>query len=374
MKKVNKTRSRLNEELVKLRRRVARLENEKSKRKRVEQVLKKSEEWLKNILAASPDAITVTDLKGNIVECNQATLKLHHFSSKDEVIGRNAIELIAKKDHKRALENLEKTPSLGSQKNIEYTFLAKDGREFPVELSASVIKNLSGKPINFVVITEDITERKRAEEELKAALKEKEVLLREIHHRVKNNMQIISSLLKLQSENIENEEMIKKFKDSQSRIKAMTIVHEKLYQSTDLTKINFNEYVKTLVRDLFRSYGVQSNSVAFMIGGGDISLNIDTAIPCGLIINELISNSLKYAFRSRKKGRIYVSLKHLDKNKIALTVRDNGIGIPKDLDLKTTKSLGLRLVNILAEDQLKGELILNRSAGAEFKIIFEEGS
>jgi len=340
-------------------------------RKRAEEALRESEEKLRKILGSSPDAITVTDLNGNIIECNQATLDIHGFSAKEELLGKSAMDFIAPKDQQRAAENMEKTLKQGSVKNLEYTFLTKDGHEFPAELSASVIRDSSGKPTSFVAITKDITERKRAEEQIKASLKEKEVLLKEIHHRVKNNLQIISSLLHLQSRYIKDKQDLKAFKDSQNRVRSMALVHEKLYQSQDLARIDLAEYIRNLTTDLFRSYGVKSATIKLKINVGEVLLGIDTAIPCGLIINELVSNSLKHAFPAGREGEICIDLHSDNDDKFVLIVRDNGVGFPKDLDFRNTESFGLRLVRTLT-DQLEGNIELDSNGGTTFKITFPE--
>ncbi|MFH0905016.1 MAG: histidine kinase dimerization/phosphoacceptor domain -containing protein [Methanobacteriota archaeon] len=216
----------------------------------------------------------------------------------------------------------------------------------------------------------DITERKHAEEQLKESLKEKEILLREIHHRVKNNMQVISSLLMLQEELSEDEKVIEMLKDSQNRITSMALIHEKLYRSENLSKIDLKEYIDDLVSGLFQSYGISEDKVALNINAENVLLEIDSAIPCGLIINELVSNSLKHAFPEDEIGEINIFIRSTDEDMFEFLIGDNGVGIPKDLDFRKTESLGLRIVNILVENQLHGEITLNRAKGTEFKIKF----
>ncbi len=210
-----------------------------------------------------------------------------------------------------------------------------------------------------------------SEKQIKESLTEKEVLLREIHHRVKNNMQIISSLLRLQSGYITEKKYMDMFKESQNRIISMSLIHEKLYQSKGLARIDFNEYIRDLVNGLFHSYGV-SGSIALNIDGKDVSLGVDSAIPCGLIINELVTNSLKHAFPEGREGEIRISLRSIEENMIELLVSDNGVCIPEDVDIRKTESLGLHLVTILVENQLHGEINLNRSKGTEFQIKFRD--
>ncbi len=218
---------------------------------------------------------------------------------------------------------------------------------------------------------EYITELKRADEEIKASLKEKEVLLREIHHRVKNNLQIISSLLNLQSSFIKDKEVLEIFGESQNRVRSLALIHEKLHRSRDLARIDFGEYLRSLVANLLRSYGIDSNVTTVKINADDVSLDIDTAIPCALIINELVSNSLKHAFPAGKEGEIGIEFRVDNDNGYVLTVRDNGVGLPRDFDLKNSESFGLQLVRSLASDQLGGTIELHSSSGgAEFKMEF----
>jgi two-component sensor histidine kinase len=212
-------------------------------------------------------------------------------------------------------------------------------------------------------------ERKKAQEQIKASLREKEILLKEIHHRVKNNLQIISSLLNLQAEYLKDTQTIAIFKDSQNRIQSMAIVHEKLYQSEDLATINLSDYIQDLVSNLSYSYEVNLESIVFKIDVEDVLLDIDTAIPCGLIINELISNSLKYAFPRGKSGEIWIKLKSSAKNQLRLIVSDNGMGLPENFDFNNTESLGLQLVDALTI-QLKGTIEIDRARGTKFLITF----
>jgi two-component sensor histidine kinase/GAF domain-containing protein len=216
----------------------------------------------------------------------------------------------------------------------------------------------------------EIAERKRAEEKIQASLREKEVLLKEIHHRVKNNMQVISSILNLQSKHIEDEQTLKMFRNGQGRIRSMALVHEKLYESEDLAKIDFGEYIRSTTSYLFSLHRI-SEAVRLNIDIEDIFLDINTAIPCGLIINELVSNALKYAFPDGREGEIRVGLYSDKDGKFALIIKDNGIGFPKDMDFRNTGSLGMQLVIMLTE-QIEGTVELDRSEGTAFTITFEK--
>jgi len=214
----------------------------------------------------------------------------------------------------------------------------------------------------------EITERKRAGEQIKSSLQEKEVLLKEIQHRVKNNLQVVSSLLNLQAGEIKDKRAREALKDSQHRVISMAMVHEKLYQSRDLARVDFHEYVQGLATELLRSYRVDSDAITLKIRPGHVSLGVDAAIPCGLIVNELISNCLKHAFPAGRKGQVLIDF-HLDNDKYNLVVSDNGVGLPKDLDFRNSDTLGLQLV-ITLTDQIGATIELNGDGGTEFKIMF----
>jgi two-component sensor histidine kinase len=246
-----------------------------------------------------------------------------------------------------------------------------DGTEFPVELWTSPVRNDEGEPVAMVGVARDITERKRADEHIKTSLREKEVLLKEIHHRVKNNLQVISSLLSLQAEYLKDEAMVKIFRESQNRVKSMALIHEKIYQSRNLAEVDFGEYLRELATQLFRSYGIGTHGIFMNINADKVVLGVDRAIPCGIIVNELVSNALKYAFPEKAGGRVDISLHTNGNGEIVLTVRDNGVGLPPDIDFETSDSLGLMLVRMLSE-QLQGEVKLcPGEPGTEFTLTFQ---
>src|SRR5205085_2780051 len=222
-------------------------------------------------------------------------------------------------------------------------------------------------------VATDITARKQMEEalqqaleQIKTALHEKEVLLKEIHHRVKNNMQVITSLLSLQSKSIGDAQALSVFQDSQNRVKSMALIHETLYQSKDLSRINFAEYLEKLVAHVSRSYRIRPEGVKINIHVDQVSLLIDTAVPCGLIINELASNSLKYAFPADARGEINISFVRDDAGYV-LRVSDTGVGLPEGFDPERGKSLGMKLVRMLT-GQLVGELARHNGVGTTFEI------
>ena len=233
----------------------------------------------------------------------------------------------------------------------------------PIINEDKTITELSG-------ISRDITDKTIAEEELKESLKEKEVLLKEVHHRVKNNLQVISSILNLQSSYVKDENTLNILRESQNRIKSMAFIHESLYQTADFSKINFSEYITSLSKNLVHSYGVYDNLIELKLTLGDVSLNLDLSIPCGLIINELVSNSIKYAFPNKKKGVIKIELFEKNDN-VSLIVEDNGLGLPKGINYKDTDSLGLQLVITLTE-QISGTIKLDNKKGAKYTITFKK--
>ncbi len=214
--------------------------------------------------------------------------------------------------------------------------------------------------------------RRQAEEQLKASLREKEVLLQEVHHRVKNNLQVITSILNLQSQYIKDELALRLFKESQTRIKSISLVHEKLYRSKDLVRIDFSDYVQEIATHLFHLYGKRA-IIALELNIDKLSMHMNTAIPCGIIINELVSNALKYAFPDDRKGKIGIRLQEDQDHQYVLTVMDNGIGFPKDLNFRHTETLGLQLVVTLTS-QLDGTIQMNDGEGTTFTIRFPEQS
>jgi PAS domain S-box-containing protein len=221
---------------------------------------------------------------------------------------------------------------------------------------------------------QELAERKRTEERIQASLTEKEVLLKEIHHRVKNNLQVISSLLDMQSLSIETPAAIQALQDSRSRVRTMAYVHERLYQSEDLVSIDVTDFVASLTSHLLGVYEEQASAISLVQQIDSISLDLDTAIPCGLIINELVSNALKYAFppESIEGGEIRIRLSSLPEGELELMVSDNGVGLSEDIEPLATKSLGLRLVTMLTQ-QLQGTVELDRSRGTTFRIKFAGG-
>jgi two-component sensor histidine kinase len=216
-----------------------------------------------------------------------------------------------------------------------------------------------------------VIHRKQAEGALRASLREKEVLLREIHHRVKNNMQVISSLLNLQARHIQDPAFLEMVQESQRRIRSMALVHEKLYLSRDLSNIEFSQYLQSLALHLFHFFQIDPNHIRLKMDMEKIFMNINTAIPCGLIVNEMISNSLKHAFPDGRDGEVRIELRRADGHQFFLTVSDSGVGLPENLNFRNAETLGMQIITMLV-DQLDGRIELSKQKGTSFQIIFEE--
>ena len=254
--------------------------------------------------------------------------------------------------------------------SMEKRYVRKDSSLVWVSVTVSLVRDDSGAPNYFIAVVEDTTQRKQAELAVQNSLAEKEVLLREIHHRVKNNMQVISSLLNLQAKSIEDARLSKVFRESQSRVRAMALIHEILYQSGNLGRIDLGEYVSKLATSLVRMYGTEPDRINLNIGAQDVTLGIDDTVPCGLVINELLSNSLKYAFRDGRTGEIGIDAAPVKNGEIKLVVHDDGVGIPAGVDIRNTETMGMRLVVGLVESQLGGRVDLDRDHGTRFTITF----
>ena len=270
----------------------------------------------------------------------------------------------------RALWNQEfaRGCASGGPFRAECRFIARDGGVVWVHGEARLIRDEHGQPILLQGVAFDISEAKRAEEVIRASLREKEVLLKEIHHRVKNNLQITSSLLRLQASKITDPIVRQALGDTQDRIRSMALVHEMLYRSEDLARIDLGAYVRNLVLHLFRSYNPQARRVSPVVQVVEIPIGVDSAIPCGLIINELVANALKHAFPDERVGQIWIRV-DASPQRVELSVRDDGIGLDRDISLDTAQSLGLQLVSTLT-DQIGGNITVRHNQGTEFLINF----
>lgn len=339
-----------------------------SNRKHSEELIIKSEKKYRELADLLPQTVFETDLNANLTFMNVYAFEMFGYSQDDLQNGLNILKLIVEEERSLSRGKI-KNVLRGQVSGDEYTAQRRDKTRFPIILHSNPIVNNDGIPEGFRGIIIDISDLKKAEEKIIASLKEKEVLLQEIHHRVKNNMQIISSLLSLQANHTGSEEATEVLKESRGRVKSMAMIHEKLYHSHNLSHLNMEEYLNNLVIDILRSYSSVSSNITADIDVEEIYLNIDTALPMGLIVNELVSNSIKHAF-PEGKGQIYVKLESKEDMYI-LTVKDNGVGIPDDIDPFESSSLGLKLVTSLSL-QLEGDLEVIKDSETSFILTFKE--
>jgi len=298
----------------------------------------------------------------------------------EQIWGRSSAELYAEPlkllewvhpEDRHLLQEAMTRVLQGESTSTEYRMFLPDGTIRWVCDRAFPIYDESGKIYRIAGIGEDISDRKCTEARIQAALREKEVLLKEIHHRVKNNMQVISSLLQLQAQYIEDEPTLALFEESQTRIHSMALIHEQLYQSEHLDRIDLPPYVQNLVANLYQSFGCGNTAIQFNLNIDPIYLNIETAIPCGLIINELVSNSLKYAFAQSLVGEINIEFHKINPQEFQLIIQDNGSGFPAGFDVENAETLGLRLVRMLAY-QLEASIDIDSQCGTCYNIIFQQ--
>jgi PAS domain S-box-containing protein len=335
------------------------------------------------LLNSTAEAIYGLDLTGNCTFCNAACVRILGYNKEEDLLDKNMHDLI---HHSHADGSpypirecrIFRSFQDGVDAHVDDEVLWRaDGTQFKAEYwsySMQIENNIVGSVVTFV----DITERKETEQRIADSLAEKEVLLKEIHHRVKNNLQIISSLLNLQSAQIEDEEVQSLFAESRSRVTAIALIHEKLYRSENLAEICFDDYIQSLVSTLTDSFGTQAGPVKIEVAAHDVSLSVDTAIPCALIITELVTNALKYAFHAENPSNkpspeIRVEMFWDQEDRILLRVSDNGCGLPPDLDFRNTESLGLQIVNTLTE-QIDGVIELHSEDGVTFEIRFQAAS
>ena len=334
------------------------------------------------IVDLAEDAIIAMGRDRRILLFNRGAVKTFGFQAA-EAIGQSLDILLPQRlvrPHKNHIRDFASAPEAARRMGERGEILGrrKDRSEFPAEASISKAQ-VAGEWL-FTIILRDVTDRKLAERQIEASLREKEALLiekeamlKEIHHRVKNNLQVVSGLLGLQARVIPDQTTRKLFQESQNRIHSMALVHERLYLSENLSEIDSHEYMSQLAAHLFRAYGVSVSRIKLTINTEATRLSTDAAVPCGLILNELVSNSLKYAFPGGREGEIRIELRRNGLRPCCLIVADNGVGLPKNVTLWSTKSLGLRLVKILA-DQIGAAVQVSSSGGTEVKLMFHEES
>lgn len=307
---------------------------------------------------------------GVLLRVNPAMVRILGYPNREALLAVNISSLYVNPDE-RDRWRIEAEKSNG-QFEKEIQMRRADGTVIWVRHSINVVRTNDGPILYYDGAIADVSERREADISLKEAYREKELLLKEIHHRVKNNLQIISSLLNLQSDYLRDPYDAELFKQSQARVKAMALLHEKLYQSPDLARIDFGAYLHSLVAHLFQSYTTSSMNIGYSIDADNIHFDIDTAIPCGLIVGELVSNCLKHAFRGRNEGHVWISVGHFDSSTIRLSVADNGVGmkLPSEGSPKSA-ALGLELVKTLS-DQLAAVLDIQSQDGTRVTLLFKE--
>jgi PAS domain S-box-containing protein len=358
-----------------------------SARQQADAALHASEERFRLLLEGVQDyAIYLLDPEGRIVTWNAGAARIKGYPSAD-ILGASFSRFFPADEQARGTPAavLEQTVRDGHYVGEGWR-VRRDGSQFWASVVITALRDAHGQLYGFAKVTRDMTEPRAAEQALaqanqalehrvaertaalQASLQEKEMLLKEIHHRVKNNLQVISSLLSLQSETIQDAAFRVLIQESERRIEAMALVHETLYQGADIGQVSLAPYVETLSAHLFRSYGVETDRITFQAQMDEVVLPLDTAIPCGLMLNELLSNCLKHAFPSGEAGHVTVTLT-TDGACVTLRVSDSGCGFPEPLDFRTTDSLGLQLVCALTE-QLQGTIALERKGGTAFTVTF----
>ena len=345
--------------------------------KLAEEEARESRAKLQAALAGMTDALSISDADGYFIDFNDAFARFYRFRNKEDCSRIFAeypdILEISRADGSPAPPDMWAVPRALRGETVsseEYILRRKDtGETWVGSFSFGPVYGENGEIVGSVVVARDITDRKRAEERLVASLKEKEVLLKEIHHRVKNNMQIISSLVALQADEAEDAVHRSLLDDVTHRVRSMAMVHEKLYQSEDLARVEFDQYIKSLLEYLFRAYGTSASGIRLKLDLEPVLLPVNTAIPCGLILNELVGNAFKHAFADKTGGELIISLRTEAGGKIRLAVRDSGVGLPAGFDLNKAQTLGLRLVQMLVR-QLRGELEISHDHGTELMLTF----
>ncbi len=345
-----------------------------TRQREVEKAILDSEKKYRVIYDQAYIGITRTDLDGKFMDVNKQFCEITGYSE-EEVCQMNVADVVHPEETDVS-RDFRKKLLKGKKGRVSYEtrICHKDGTVLTVHLTVSVVENDEGEADYFVAVVDDISDRKKAEQELLRSLKEKDILLKEVHHRVKNNLQVISSILNLQSSFVKDKETLGVLRESQNRISSMSYAHESLYQRENIDSIDLGEYTQNLVSNLFRSYQVDQSKVHLEIDIREVYLDIDKAIPSGLIINELVSNAFKYAFPEDREGTVFIRIGKQEKGRkdhIILRVADNGVGLPEGFEIERSERLGLQLVSSLVE-QLDGTLQMDGQNGTDYLITFEK--
>ena len=348
-------------------------------RKKTEESIIKSEERHRKLIQTAAEGFWLINSKAETINVNESLCQILGYSKK-EIIGKTPFDFCDEKNQNIFEKQILKSTSV-KHRNYEIELIRKNGDKVTTLFNATtMLDSKSNKTGSFAFIT-DITEKKQAEEEIKKNLKEKDTLLRELYHRTKNNMQVISSMLRMQTRsidsktvgsNLDNEFLHDNFEEVINKIKAMSLVHQKLYQAKDLSHINLKEYINDLVKLLMISFGIRSEKISLKLELEDIFVLIDTAIPLGLVLNELISNMFKHAFTGSKDDEVFIKLFKTEDETINIHLKDNGKGIPKGLDLEKVNTMGLQTVYTLVVHQLRGEASYKSGKGLKWQIKFKD--
>ncbi len=350
-----------------------------TERKQMEEAIRENQAKLQSALASMTDAVFISDVEGRFMDFNDGFVTFHRFKSKDEC-AKTLVEYPAFLDVYAAdgtlapLETWAVPRALRGETvtNAEYSLRRKDtGETWVGSYSFAPIRDRSGVIVGSVVVGRDITDKKRAEEKLRGSLEEKVALLKEVHHRVKNNLQIVVSLLGLQANRTKNAEALEILNDARNRVRSMALLHEVLYRSGNLARISFPTYIADLCRQIAAFHGQAAQRVLLEHSVEDISLPLELAVPCGLIVNELVTNALKHAFPDGRSGKVLVEFHNVDERRLQLSVRDDGVGLSPGIDLENASTLGLLLVFELV-GQLGGWMTVEKpdGGGALFRVVF----
>lgn len=342
-----------------------------TERKKIEKSLIESEHYLKEAQILAHIGYWKLDVETQGVIGSDELFRIFGLSHEEANLD-SFVEVVHPDDRENDVNLIRRGMEHGESWDFEHRLICKDNTEKVVHTKGEAVKDKNGKVLYLMGTVQDVTERKKNEEIIKIALQEKETLLRELYHRTKNNMQVISSILSMQSSISENDVVTRIFTDMQNRIQSMSLVHQKLYQSMDLSNINLKEYIYELSELLVVSYNISPEKVSLELDTEDIFVLIDFAIPCGLVLNELISNSLKFAFPGEKKGKLVIVLRRTDDGEIEFQVSDNGIGVPDDFDFREQKTLGIQTSIAIIEHQLRGKIEFKNDNGLKCKINFND--
>ena len=331
-----------------------------------------SRDYMDGILHAMSDMLLVVDPRGAIRTVNRTLCSLLQYG-RDELVGEPLERLLGEGAEASWRGWIAQWGTHGEERVLR----GRDGMTLPVLLSATPLYGPEREIAGLVIVAVDISARKAMEDRLRDSLEEKSVLLREIHHRVKNNMQVISSLLRMQSRYLDDEAALAMLAEIGGRVRSMALVHEKLYGTESLNRVDFADYVRSLAEGVLGGFDARGSGVTAIYDLQPLEFTIDTAVPCGLVLNELLSNALKYAYPAQPEGlgrggEVRIGLQRLDDGRCELSVADDGPGLPEGLEWRDGPSLGLRLVVNLVEHQLRGEVVVEQGAGLRFRIRFRE--